>query len=420
MSVEARVVDNFTHSLAGLIMGDAALAMRRRWGASASLHGSPHYRTAALTTAVLANNAPDLDFVYVGITGGRLGYLLHHRGHTHTLAALLPLALLGLAFVWFGFRLRKPGLARGDLLQLLLIGLLGGVLHLLMDYGNNYGVHPFWPFHDAWFYGDAIFIVDPWLIIILSGMALSISTSRLLRGALLAGLLALLGVAWGVVGTGLASLLTAFALVWVAGLWRATPHSRWLVGGGAIATLWIVLLGTRHVARASVREALEQSVVELPLAGLVSTPAPGNPLCWSLLAVQVSNGQYVVRQALASGWPGLFAATDCRSMNEGQTAPLRPSSLGDTAVARDRLVWGGEFRAPRAELAWAREQSCVARAFLRFARVPFWIWEHDRASLIGDLRFDRSSALEFAELVLVPDSPCPRHEPPWTPPLSID
>jgi hypothetical protein len=52
--------------------------------------------------------------------------------------------------------------------------------------------------------------------------------------------------------------------------------------------------------------------------------------------------------------------------------------------------------------------------------VPFWIWEGDRATLIGDYRFDRSSAVEFAELVLVPEAPCPRHEPPWIPPLSID
>jgi inner membrane protein len=418
MSVEDLGVDNLTHSLAGLIMGDAALAMRRRWGSS----GSPHYRAAALTTAVLANNAPDLDFVYVGITGGRLGYLLHHRGHTHTLAALLPLALLGLAFVWFGFRLRKPALMRADLMQLLAIGLVGGLLHVLMDFGNNYGVHPFWPIYDGWFYGDAIFIVDPWLIIVLIGMASSISTSRLFRGALLLALLVLLTIAWRarLTGVGLASLLTAFALIWVVGLWRATFAARWLVGGGAIATLWLVLLGTRHVARASVREALEQVAPEFPLTELISTPAPGNPLCWSLLAVHASSGDYVVRQATASVWPSLVAAPDCRSMNEGQTAPLLPSSLVGAAAPRDRLVWGREFRAPRAELARTRQQSCVARAFLRFARVPFWIWEGDRATLIGDLRFDRSSAVEFAELVLVPEAPCPRHEPPWIPPLSID
>lgn len=155
------------------------------------------------------------------------------------------------------------------------------------------------------------------------------------------------------------------------------------------------------------------------LADLVSTPAPGNPLCWSVLAVQYSDSDYVVRQALASGWPALFRATRC-PVNDGQTAPLVPSSLRGAAAAGDRLAWGSEFHAPRAELARLRAENCVARAFLRFARVPFWIQRGERATLIGDLRFDRSSAIEFAELPLVLDAPCPRHEPPWLPPLAID
>src|SRR5690606_11812657 len=89
-SVAARLrLDNLTHSLAGLIMGDAAVAWRERAGPALT----PRQRGAVVTTAVLANNLPDFDFVYVGITSGQLGYLLHHRGHTHTLPAVVPLAL---------------------------------------------------------------------------------------------------------------------------------------------------------------------------------------------------------------------------------------------------------------------------------------------------------------------------------------
>jgi len=36
-------------------------------------------------------------------------------------------------------------------------------LHIAFDAFNNYGVHPFAPFEDRWFYGDAVFIIDPWL-----------------------------------------------------------------------------------------------------------------------------------------------------------------------------------------------------------------------------------------------------------------
>jgi inner membrane protein len=408
-------LDNLTHSLAGLIVGDAAVALRARFGAPFSAR----YRAAALFTAAFANNAPDLDFVYVGITGGKLGYLLHHRGHTHTVAAVLPLALLCLALVAVIFRRAKDRLTASDYQHLGLIALLGGVLHVLMDFGNNYGVHPFWPVHDGWFYGDAIFIIEPWLMVAATGMAIGVSASRLLRGSLCAGLVGLLALAWTsrLAGVWLASALTLGALVWTAALWRASFRSRWSWGGGALCALWCILLGTRYVARQNVREALAGDP-SLELVDLVSTPAPGDPLCWSLLAVQASADSLVVRSARASGWPWLSSAERCRSANDGQTAPLAVSTLPEAARTSRRVVFGPEWRAPRRELASLRED-CVASAFLRFARVPFWLDDGGRPVLVGDLRFDRSSAIEFAELPLLADSPCPRNVAPWSPPLAL-
>jgi inner membrane protein len=397
-------------------MGEAAIIWRERSAGPLT----PRQRSALLTTAVLANNAPDLDFVYVGITGGKLGYLLHHRGHTHTLAALPALVLLCLAITAVAFwwrRARSPSdLALPDVARLGAVAAAGGVLHLLMDFGNNYGVHPFWPAYDGWFYGDAIFIIEPWLMILLIAMAGGVSTSRWLRGALLLLLAALLALAWSVAigGPRLALVLGLFSLPWVLSLWRMNARTRWRLGAASLAVLGLVLLGTRHVARASVRDTLADDP-ELELIELVSTPLPGNPLCWSLLAVQRSERRYVVREAVASGWPWLSSAARCSFMNDGQTAPLQPTSL-EPAASR-RLVWGPEFRAPLDELRSLRGGNCVARAFLRFARVPFWLRSDGRFTLVGDLRFDRSSAVEFAELPLAPDAPCPRFEPPWLPPL---
>src|SRR5688500_2848451 len=85
------LMDNVTHTLTGLIAADAVLLLRGR-GARGS--PAPGFRAAALWTSALANNGPDFDFLYAGITEGKLGYLLHHRGHTHTLVAALPLTLL--------------------------------------------------------------------------------------------------------------------------------------------------------------------------------------------------------------------------------------------------------------------------------------------------------------------------------------
>ena len=383
-------------------------------------HDSPsRFRAAALATSVFANNAPDLDFVYTGITSGRLGYLLHHRGHTHTLAAVLPLALLSWALAALATRLGPRSLSRHDNVTLAGLAVFGGLVHVSLDFCNNYGVHPFWPLFSGWFYGDAIFIVDPWLMLILTGMSLGVSASPILRGVLLASLGALLGIAWlsGLAEPGLALALTGASIAWVLALWGASFRARCWLGGSALLALALVLVGTRQVARASARDALTAGREPgLSLVDLVSTPAPGNPLCWTLLAVQASDDAYVVREGLASGWPWLSGARACRPMWRGQTAPVAPPR--EPAPDERRLVWTAELRATRARLARVRED-CVARAFLRFARVPFWLERGDRPSLIGDLRFDRSSALEFAEIPLQPDMPCPRFEPPWLPPLAL-
>ncbi len=76
-----------------------------------------------------------------------------------------------------------------------------------------------------------------------------------------------------------------------------------------------------------------------------------------------------------------------------------------------------QFVAPLAELERLYRQSCRARVFLRFARLPFWTELPGTGLVLGDLRFDREPGLGFAELVVdrANDS-CPPAIPPWTPP----
>jgi inner membrane protein len=59
-----------------------------------------------MTLMVAGSNLPDLDALYTGITGGKLGYLLHHRGHTHTLvgAVAIGLAMYALCMLWMRWR----------------------------------------------------------------------------------------------------------------------------------------------------------------------------------------------------------------------------------------------------------------------------------------------------------------------------
>ncbi len=408
-------MDNLTHTLAGVVSADLALWLFER--VRPSRPPSRNFRTLALMTSALASNAPDIDFVYVGITGGKLGYLLHHRGHTHTLLGLLPLSALcvGLAVLIERMLGRRTSL-RGAV-GLFGFAVFGAFLHLCMDFSNNYGVHPFWPFDNRWFYGDTLFIVEPWLLLALAGGSMGAlgRSMRVLIGVAMAALLAL-GWRGDYMGPGLAGALTVYAFGWLWWAQRAAPAGRLLGTVGVCLSFLGCSLWGRYAARSALAEALAADT-ELSVAELVSTPAPGNPFCWQVLAVQRSRTQYVVRQGLVASWPALLEARECAWQSEGNTAPLAPSALAVSSPRGYRVVWGPEFRAPIAELVQTLSGDCRAAAFARFARVPFWIRKGDATTLIGDFRYDRSPAVDFAELPLGGEAPCPRFEPPWTPPF---
>jgi inner membrane protein len=47
--------------------------------------------------------------------------------------------------------------------SLLLLSYIGVLSHVALDLLNTYGVRLLMPFDGRWFYGDAMFIIDPWL-----------------------------------------------------------------------------------------------------------------------------------------------------------------------------------------------------------------------------------------------------------------
>ena len=419
-------MDNVTHTLAGLVAARAALSLRARRTPA----GPPALPFATLTASTFANNAPDLDFLYRSITPGKLGYLLHHRGHTHTLLATPALALLCLALVAALLRLRGQRLSRPEWGFLLAVSIAGGFLHVAMDFGNNYGVHPFWPIDDHWYYGDAIFIVDPWLMIALGGISFGATQSRVGRTLIGLILVLLLALAWAMALSGqtsapspaphpwLATLLTVAAGAWCAWMHWGSPRARRWSGSAAL----VLFLGLQLAARASVRARVRSGLdPRFELASLASTPLPGNPLCWSVLAAGVSGAdpaqqQYEVQQAIVSAWPALVPPKICGPALVRATAPL----IDPSPPLRELpgVAWGRKFRAPLAQLQ-ALSRDCVAGAFLRFARIPFWLQAGARATLVGDARFDRSPALDFTDLPLERGAECPRHVPPWEPPLDL-
>ena len=131
---------------------------------------------------MIGANLPDVDaFVYV--FGDGVDGLAFRRGWTHGILAMavLPVVLAGamLAFDRLARRRLRPGRPAARWGPLLLLSALGVLSHPLLDFLNTYGVRFLAPFSWEWFYGDALFIVDPWVWIALSaGVFLSLRRAR--------------------------------------------------------------------------------------------------------------------------------------------------------------------------------------------------------------------------------------------------
>jgi inner membrane protein len=128
----------------------------------------------ATLTLVLAAEAPDIDIV--AYIGGPVFGLAHHRGFTHTLLGAPLVAALTLALVYGIYRLmvrrgKRPRLDP-DWKLLYLYALFSCLIHIGLDFMNNYGVRPFAPFHPRWYSWDIVFILDPIILgLLATGLA---------------------------------------------------------------------------------------------------------------------------------------------------------------------------------------------------------------------------------------------------------
>jgi inner membrane protein len=130
-------------------------------------------RRAAYATAAMAIAAefPDIDTLWS--LRGPLSGFEHHRGITHTFlgipfeAALITAAL----YAWHQIRARRPQARPPNApirwLQLYLFTLLALLSHLFLDWTNNYGLRPFFPFNPRWYAGSFVFIVEPVILLLL-------------------------------------------------------------------------------------------------------------------------------------------------------------------------------------------------------------------------------------------------------------
>ena len=240
-------MEPITHFLTGACIGRAGFNRKTAY---------------ATLVATITAEAADLDILW-GVAGPVQG-LKHHRGITHTLIAIPVVAAITVGAVWIyhlvrerrrqhleavspdpEFAYRRPQQVRWAWLYL--TALIAASTHILLDWTNNYGVRPFFPFSPRWYAGSFVFIAEP--------------------------------VLWGL-------LAMAFIVPWLFGLADSEigiRRKRFRGRGWAIFALsgMLALWSWRWAEHAQAQALLENTqIASAPIARIAVEPYPVNPFRW--------------------------------------------------------------------------------------------------------------------------------------------
>jgi len=275
-------MENLAHTLLGLSMAKAGLE-----------RATP----LAATALVISSNLPDVD-ILMRFGGGTFDYLQYHRGFTHSfvgLALLAAVIALALTYLDRRFRLRRDHRVRPVRpLRVFWIAYLGGLGHTYMDFTNNYGVRPLLPFSKRWFYGDIVFVVDPWIWLILGSAVVWLTTTGSARAFfwLVVGLILALIIALALRNPTetLVSIPSAARIIWFAGfaIIIAGALFGWGRFGEKLARYSLLALGIYYGGMWMAHQsALKHAAHALPAEGvrsLAAWPTPANPALWQSAA----------------------------------------------------------------------------------------------------------------------------------------
>ena len=330
-------MDNLTHSLVGLTAAKAGL---------------DRLSPGATTLCVIAANAPDSDIVVLAF-GDRWTFLQHHRGITHAiigvigLAIILPLIFYGIDRLWSRYRDQPP---QTKLKGLLIASFVASATHPLLDWTNNYGIRFFLPWSQKWSYGDFVYIVDPYIWLILGG-AVFLLTART----------RVVKFIWAVIAVNLTVLIIA------------SPRSSGLPYPRLIALLWVVTIVVFIVLSINgARERWGRNIAYVALALVLSywgflafahsrAVARGNEE-----AAKMANGETVLRLAAMPRLANPFR-WDCVFETERAMYRFDLGLLQDDAGKPVRYEKPGPELKPVVDYI---SQQRSAHVFLGFARFP--------------------------------------------------
>ena len=159
---------------------------------------------------IVAANLPDIDSFVARAFGAEP--IAAHRGFTHGVGGLVTMPFLAVAIIWLWERLRSGKESSLKLGGLLLACFVATLSHPALDFLNTYGTRIAEPLSHRWFYGDTLFIVDPWIwLMLILGLEMSWRAERLDRNWTRPAAWALAGIV-GYVGLNAAISLRAVAL----------------------------------------------------------------------------------------------------------------------------------------------------------------------------------------------------------------
>jgi len=303
-----------THFLTGACIGRAGLNRRTAY---------------ATLAAVLAAEAADADILWS--LRGPVEELKHHRGITHTLigapvVAGVIVGFVALVHLWQERRrVRRlaainlePGAPLPRRLEqktihwgwLYATALIAALSHLLLDWTNNYGIRPFFPFNPRWYAGSIVFIAEP------------VIWALLLAAMVIPALLGLVGSEIG------------------------ARRPRFRGRGWAIFALtgMVAVWGWRWAEQAHARALIEnQPVTADPVKRVAFEPYPINPFRWHAI-VETANYYQTAEINTLSGEINsdpqrdvLFKPTDTPAVEAAKQTPLGQVYLdwGTWAVVED-------------------------------------------------------------------------------------
>ena len=357
---------------------------------------------------IVAANAPDIDLVYSNIVEEPLGYLLHHRGHSHTWPGLAALGLL----IWGGLRLfpRTREAARGSKSRWLLLLAAALASHLVMDTANGYGAHLFYPLSSRWVYGDSVFVLEPWLWAILGG-TLALNAGRFWRVTIvlltlsLIGTLAYMTLLPTVVAALILVVVTAAAVA-VRG-WDRKPRAAFVLLGTAV--IFLTMAGVSRAAKAEARRTVG-ALGAGEVIDIVADANPGTPWCWAVLTLERASrdphGTLVARRGTVSLLPSMWPASACAS------ARLSASRWSTEVPATDVVVWHRLWTIDLEPIRALYASNCRVRAWLQFGRVPYL----DNGAIV-DLRFENPIGQNFTPMPIdAGQRGCPSYLTDWAVP----